>query len=723
MSDTPQGEGWWQASDLKWYPPQDAGGSGVGGSSGGAGGSSGGSSDGGSGSAGSPDGGSGGERSRRRWVLPVVLVVVVGLVAAGVTFVVAGGGDEAAAESVVLEPVADVGVDPFTDSVSVNEVTEFPETVSAVIDDTVGELSSDDVTGTLVASGGTPGLYGGTRDDSACDVAALAGFLTDPTNEAKAKAWAGAAGVAVEDIEGFVSELAPSVLTLDTRVTNHGFRDGRATPRQSVLQAGSAVLVDALGVPRVRCSCGNPLAEPEALDLGSVTVTGARWASFEPGRTVVAQPAGEPQESLTLVDVTTADTYQAPVGQNITWVATAGGDSSQPGGSPGQGIWTSSDGTEWQQTLDSSRPLHGIAYGDGLFAAVGGDGESGVIYTSPDGATWSEVIAVDEPLDDIAYGNGRWLAIGAERSWSSTDANTWTEQPPFEFEYEQTYAEAIAFGDDRFLLYVSSCGASRCFPLELRTSTDGQSWTVDPSSGDGIPDSGFTVSLGFAGSFGITGVDPDPLPDGVPMVEQTYSPAAGRLEGNTWRPVSLQPADLDILGLGGAGSTWLAIGSQGSSSGPVGVWTSADMATWTQVGSVDATLTDIAASDEPVGSPPVPEEPNEPAPTGEIDFSSPLLNAYQETERMARSGDGPARLERDVAALTEATGIEWTEEMVIALATSACNDWESADEHELTPQGRSDWAQAIVPVLGIPLEAARIATSGDPARQTWAPCG
>ncbi len=288
MSDAPQGEGWWQASDLLWYPPQDADGSG-----------------------GSAEDGSGG----RRWVLPVVLVVVVALVAAGVTFVVAGGGDEAAAESVTLEPVASAGADPFTDSVAVNEVTEFPETVSAVIEETAGELTTDEATGTLVAAGGTPGLYGGTRDDSACDVAALTAFLADPANEAKAQAWAGAAGVGVGEIEQFVGRLAPTVLTLDTRVTNHGFRDGRATPRQSVLQAGTAVLVDALGVPRVKCSCGNPLAEPQALDLAAATVSGTQWASFEAGRTVVAQPAGELQESLTLVDVATADTYQEPVGE------------------------------------------------------------------------------------------------------------------------------------------------------------------------------------------------------------------------------------------------------------------------------------------------------------------------------------------------------------------------------------------------------------------------
>lgn len=51
----------------------------------------------------------------------------------------------------------------------------------------------------------------------------------------------------------------------DTRVTNHGFADGRATEIQSILQAGTAVFVDDTGLPVVKCSCGNPLGRPAAL--------------------------------------------------------------------------------------------------------------------------------------------------------------------------------------------------------------------------------------------------------------------------------------------------------------------------------------------------------------------------------------------------------------------------------------------------------------------------
>src|SRR5690606_36332277 len=109
-------------------------------------------------------------------------------------------------------------------------------------------------------------------------------------------------GIAPADIGTYVAGLTPVVLIRDTRVTNHGFRDGRATPRQAVLQAGTAVLVDATGVPRVKCACGNPLAPPTAAPIG--TVTGNRWSGFDPA-VVVVVVAGPPTTEFVVVDVTT----------------------------------------------------------------------------------------------------------------------------------------------------------------------------------------------------------------------------------------------------------------------------------------------------------------------------------------------------------------------------------------------------------------------------------
>ena len=70
-----------------------------------------------------------------------------------------------------------------------------------------------------------------------------------------------------EQVGPFLGSLTPVTLRTDTAVTNHGFRDGSATAFQSVLQAGTGVLVDAQGLPRVRCYCGNPLGEKKVSEF------------------------------------------------------------------------------------------------------------------------------------------------------------------------------------------------------------------------------------------------------------------------------------------------------------------------------------------------------------------------------------------------------------------------------------------------------------------------
>ena len=122
----------------------------------------------------------------------------------------------------------------------------------------------------------TTALFGGSGDQKVCDPEALIAFLmanpdkaaawvaalnTDPTLE-----WSGGTTLTVADIPVYVRELTPTFLIADTRVTNHGYKNGKATPRQSLLQAGTAVLVDKNDIPRVRCACGNPLIPPHKVD-------------------------------------------------------------------------------------------------------------------------------------------------------------------------------------------------------------------------------------------------------------------------------------------------------------------------------------------------------------------------------------------------------------------------------------------------------------------------
>ena len=207
------------------------------------------------------------KKKRRGLLLVLALLVIVGIGAA--TFIVLNKDDDTGSNigsQVVLEPVSSVRPDGFTDNLDLEDiggnVGDTLAGIPALGQDVVASLAS------LSTAGTEAGLYGGSQDTQTCDVAKLVTFLTADENAAKAGAWADTLGIDVGDISDYVSGLTAVRLRFDTRVTNHGFRDGEANAFQSVLQAGTAVLVDDQGIPRVKCNCGNPLGEPEPLGSG-----------------------------------------------------------------------------------------------------------------------------------------------------------------------------------------------------------------------------------------------------------------------------------------------------------------------------------------------------------------------------------------------------------------------------------------------------------------------
>jgi hypothetical protein len=241
-------------------------------------------------------------------------VVLVAVLVASTLALVQSRGDKddhasGAAGEIFLEAASEPGAEPFTDSVA-GEVflpsapVPFPSTTAPPTGQTA----------VLTTTGTQPGLFGGTRDNARCDVAQMIAFLeADPV---KATAWAAVAGIQPSEIRSYLEGLTPMQLRVDTRVTNHGFRNGRATPRQAVLQAGTAVLVDAAGVPRAKCGCGNPLAPPQAVAT-TPTYVGPQWTGFSPVTVIVVQP-GPPVVQWVLVDARTGAPFVRPVGTRGT---------------------------------------------------------------------------------------------------------------------------------------------------------------------------------------------------------------------------------------------------------------------------------------------------------------------------------------------------------------------------------------------------------------------
>lgn len=212
--------------------------------------------------------------------------------------------EEAQAEEIRLEPVAAPVPDPFTQTVTGDsERPPSPEVTRVATAPGAGAAGQQ-------VPGATPGLYGGTRNEAVCDAEQLAAFLdADP---AKARAWARVAGIEPSAIGDYVAGLTPVVLTRDTRVTNHGYSDGKATDIPAVLQAGTAVLVDGDGIPRVKCGCGNPLTEPTPLTPRS-SFRGTRWAGFSE-TTVVVVTVTVRVEVFVLVDLAGTGLFTRPPG-------------------------------------------------------------------------------------------------------------------------------------------------------------------------------------------------------------------------------------------------------------------------------------------------------------------------------------------------------------------------------------------------------------------------
>ncbi|GGW46862.1 hypothetical protein GCM10010503_24530 [Streptomyces lucensis JCM 4490] len=167
--------------------------------------------------------------------------------------------------------------------------------------------------GARALSGATPGLYQGTAHVADCDVGRqVAHLAADPV---RAGAFAATAGVPRTRLPRHLRALTPVVLRTDTRVTSHAYHDRQVAAYQAVLQAGTAVLVDDRGVPRVRCACGNPLGPPSS-DRG-VGVRGTAWPGYRPDQVVVVTPAPRAVTGLTIVDVRTGAWIERRTGDDV----------------------------------------------------------------------------------------------------------------------------------------------------------------------------------------------------------------------------------------------------------------------------------------------------------------------------------------------------------------------------------------------------------------------
>jgi len=128
-------------------------------------------------------------------------------------------------------------------------------------------------------------------------------------------------------------------------------------------------------------------------------------------------------------------------------------------------ILTSRDGVNWTaRTSGTSNWLSGVAHGNGLFVAVG---DRGTILTSRDGVNWTaRTSGTSNWLSGVAHGNGLFVAVGKGGAiLTSRDGVNWTRRAS----PKSNWLSGVAHGNGRFVA-VGGGGT-------ILTSRDGVNWT------------------------------------------------------------------------------------------------------------------------------------------------------------------------------------------------------------------------------------------------------
>jgi hypothetical protein len=525
------------------------------------------------------------------------------------------------AEAVTLEPAATTGADPFTASVAIGPAVSISGNTQAVTTAARKSLPVDKKTHTLVASGTAPGLYGGTGDTHVCDPEQLVTFLSQ--HPGKAAAWASVLGINPANIKTYVTSLTPVILTSDTVVTNHGYRNGKATTLQSVLQAGTAVMVDSTGTPRVKCNCGNPLTPPQPINVASAHVKGPRWNGYASNAVTTVQP-GSASKQLTLINITTGDTYSQPIGSgSAVWVAA----DAMPYGNTST-ILTSADGTTWSAVgTVPGVAVTAIAYGDGKWIATADSNQNfqqgGQILESSDLKNWTKVADNLFHIGGVAYGNGRWVAVGAgiagvavgglnhasRVEYSSTDGTHWSEVDISNLstnDANMQQLESIAYGDGKWITVGiderddPSGQRDSVVTLKTFTSNDGSHWTAGKQWANVRPtqSGGGNAAVVHGDGQWVVGAS---VNGGVALHTST--------DGSTWRDVAgPQFSGQALAGMAFGGGTYLAAALADSANGggatnSSSFYTSTDAQSWKSVSTRASSIAAVAYGTMPTGAP------------------------------------------------------------------------------------------------------------------------
>ncbi len=137
-------------------------------------------------------------------------------------------------------------------------------------------------------------------------------------------------------------------------------------------------------------------------------------------------------------------------------------------GGNGYRVRSSDDGESWEETGGYfAGHFRDLVAGSDRVVAVGhtyGGNDMGLWSSTVDGVTWSDEQTGGAPLSSVAYGAGVFVAVGnGGRVMSSSDGQRWTDA-----ELGLSGTEGVFFGDGQFHVAADS---------SYWTSTDGEAWS------------------------------------------------------------------------------------------------------------------------------------------------------------------------------------------------------------------------------------------------------
>jgi hypothetical protein len=236
-------------------------------------------------------------------------------------------------------------------------------------------------------------------------------------------------------------------------------------------------------------------------------------------------------------------------------------------------IFSSPDGgSSWTQRTPGGSPtageyLNAVTYGGGQFVAVGA---RGMIQTSPDGITWTRqtIANTTDTLQAIAYRSGTFFMVGGSVTprgvvHRSTDGITWTRVL---LPASVGLVTAVAAGTSHLVVAGDVAGGST--DCEIYASPDGIAWTLEKR----VPSTEVTGATYLNGLF-------------VLCSQATQNPAVGAVDtliagvvGNKWVQAPGPNAGNSLYGFATDGYKLVLVGALG------GVYTSLQMPWYVELG-------------------------------------------------------------------------------------------------------------------------------------------